>query len=216
MEKKKIVDLIKLEVLGCINQKDSEALSSAKETEAEFPWKELGDYQNLAALLPIAQKLEFPAAELKDKVAMKLYEIRDVIKAKLDAKKAIEEPEPEIQVEELNEIEEEEEIQLEEISSTAMKEVESTTIKEVEIPQVSVAEKPEVRRTVEEMPARVDHRVKTAVDRDMVERTVREYLKSNLEDQLSSVKQSISKNFYLSLIFFIITLILIVVVFLMK
>jgi hypothetical protein len=213
MEKKKIVDLIKLEVLGCINQKDSEALRSAKETETEFPWKELGDYQNLAALLPIALKLEFPVSELKDKVAMKLYEIRGEIKAKIDAKKALEEPEPLVLVEEPKEVEEEE-IHLEEISSTATKEAETSAIKEIEIPQVSVAEKTEIRRTVEEPTARIDHRVKAAVDKDMVERVVREYFKSNMEDQLSSVKQSISKNFYLSIIFFIITLILIVVLFL--
>jgi len=213
MEKKKIIDLIKLEVLGCINQKDSEVLHLAKETEVEFPWKELGEYQNLAALLPIALNLEFPAAELKDKVAMKLYEIRDEIKAKLDAKKALEEPEPLVLVEEPKEVEEEE-IHLEEISAPIIKEADSPSIKEVEIPQVSIAEKPEVRRTVEEPAPRIDHRVKAAVDKDMVERVVREYLKSNMEDQLSSVKQSISKNFYLSIIFFVIALILIVVLFL--
>jgi len=205
MEKKKIVDLIKLEVLGCINPKDSEALRSAKETEAEFPWKELGDYQNLAVLLPIALKLGFPTSELKDKVAMKLYEIRDEIKAKLDAKKAQEEPEPLVLVEEPKEVEEEE-IHLEEVGTPALK--------EVEIPQVSVAERTEVKRTVEEPVARIDHRIKAAVDKDMVERVVREYLKSNLEDHLNSLKQSISKNFILSLIFFIITLVLIVVLFL--
>lgn len=213
MEKKKIVDLIKLEVLGCINQKDSDALRSAKETEAEFPWKELGDYQNLAALLPIALKLEFPTAELKDKVAMKLYEIRDEIKAKLDAKKILEQPEQLVTVEEQKEPEAEE-INLEDVSPPALKEAESPVIKEFEMPQVSVAEKPEVRKMVEEPQPRIDHRVKAAVDKDMVERVVREYIKSNLEDQLSSLKQSISKNFYLSLIFFVITLILIVVLFL--
>jgi len=92
MEKKKAIDLIKLEVLDCLNNADAETLSLSKEVDSDFPWKELGEYQNLAAFLSVALPLEFPVSELKDKVALKLYNMRDEIKAKLDAKKALEKP----------------------------------------------------------------------------------------------------------------------------
>jgi hypothetical protein len=91
MEKKKLIELIKLEVLDCLNKADEETLRLSKEVDSDFPWKELGEYQNLAALLPVALPIEFPVSELKDKVALKLYNMRDEIKAKLDAKKIPEE-----------------------------------------------------------------------------------------------------------------------------
>ena len=202
MEKKKIIDLIKLEVLGCINEKDSAALQSSKETDADFPWKELGDYQNLAALLPSALELEFPKSELKDRVAVKLYSIRDEIKTKLDAKKAAEEPL--VLVEEEKQIEEEEGIQFEELSNP---------VKEIEVTPISVAEKAEVKRAIEDPPAKTDHRMKSFVDREMVDRAVRDYFNSNVESQMNSIRESISRNLTLSIIFFVLSLILIVISF---
>lgn len=204
MEKKKVIDLIKLEVLGCINEKDTASLQSSKETDTDFPWKEYGEYQNLAALLPSALELEFPKSELKDRVAVKLYSIRDEIKAKLDAKKAAEEPL--VLVEEEKLIEEEAGIQFEEVSAP---------VKEIEQPPVIVPEKTEVKKTIEEPVVKTDHRMKSSVDREMVDRAVRDYFNSNVESQINSIKESISRNLTLSIIFFVISLILIVVSFLM-
>ena len=92
MDKKKSLDLIKLEVLGCLNDKDKESLQAMKAEGEEFPWKVLGDYQNLIANLPLALELKYPASDIKDKTATKLYNIRDQIKAKVEAKKALEMP----------------------------------------------------------------------------------------------------------------------------
>ena len=69
-DKKKSLDLIKLEVLGCLTDKDKDNLQSLKAAGDEFPWKELGDFQNLLAFLPLTLELKYPATDLKDKTAI--------------------------------------------------------------------------------------------------------------------------------------------------
>jgi hypothetical protein len=201
MEKKKLIELIKLEVLDCLNNADAETLRLSKEVDSDFPWKELGEYQNLAALLPVALPIEFPVSELKDKVALKLYNMRDEIKAKLDAKKKLEEPPV------LQEVEEEivdEEIQLDEIN---------ITVQEEQVAQVSVPNKFEQKRIAEEVKA--DLRSKVTFDKELVEKTVKEYLKSHLEPELKLIRASIKRNLIISLALFAISLILIVILFVM-
>jgi len=204
MEKKKAIELIKLEVLYCLNESDSEALRISKEVDADFPWKELGEYQNLAALLPVALALEFPVSELKDKVALKLYNMRDEIKAKLDAKKALEKPPAPI-VEE--EIVVDEEINVDDIN-VSIQEEESDRV-------VSVAEKIEHKRMVEEIAVKTDLRSKVTIDKELVEKTVKEYLKSHFEPELRSIRKDIKRNLIISLALFVISLVLIVALFLM-
>jgi hypothetical protein len=201
MEKKKAIELIKLEVFDCLNNEDAEILRLSKEFDSDFPWKELGEYQNLAALLPVALTIEFPVGELKDKVALKLYNMRDDIKAKLDAKKKLEEPPV------LKEVEEEiveEEIQLDEINITPQEE---------EVVQVSVPNKFEQKRIAEEVKA--DLRSKVTFDKELVEKTVKEYLKSHLEPELKLIRDSIKRNLIISLALFAISFILIVILFVM-
>jgi hypothetical protein len=201
MEKKKAIELIKLEVFDCLNNEDAEILRLSKEFDSDFPWKELGEYQNLAALLPVALTIEFPVGELKDKVALKLYNMRDDIKAKLDAKKKLEEPPV------LKEVEEEivdEEIQLDEIN---------ITVQEEQVAQVSVPNKFEQKRIAEEVKA--DLRSKVTFDKELVEKTVKEYLKSHLEPELKLIRASIKRNLIISLALFAISLILIVILFVM-
>jgi len=202
MEKKKAIELIKLEVFDCLNNEDAEILRLSKEFDSDFPWKELGEYQNLAALLPVALTIEFPVGELKDKVALKLYNMRDEIKAKLDAKKKLEEPPV------LQEVEEEivdEEIQLDEIN---------ITVQEEQVAQVSVPNKFEQKRIAEEVKA--DLRSKVTFDKELVEKTVKEYLKSHFEPELKSIKSDIKRNFIISIVLFAISLILIAILLVMN
>jgi len=202
MEKKKLIELIKLEVLDCLNKADEETLRLSKEVDSDFPWKELGEYQNLAALLPVALPIEFPVSELKDKVALKLYNMRDEIKAKLDAKKIPEEiPVLQEVVEEIVE----EEIQLDEINITAQEE---------EVAQVSVANKFEQKRIAEEVKA--DLRSKVTFDKELVEKTVKEYLKFHFESELKSINAGIKRNLIISIVLFAISLILIAILFVMN
>ena len=202
MEKKKLIELIKLEVLDCLNNADAETLRLSKEVDSDFPWKELGEYQNLAALLPVALPIEFPVSELKDKVALKLYNMRDEIKAKLDAKKTSEEV-PVLQevVEEIVE----EEIQLDGINITDQEE---------EVAQVTVANKFEQKRIAEEVKA--DLRSKVTFDKELVEKTVKEYLKSHFEPELKSIKSDIKRNLIISIVLFAISLILIAILLVMN
>jgi len=202
MEKKKAIDLIKLEVLDCLNNADAETLSLSKEVDSDFPWKELGEYQNLAAFLSVALPLEFPVSELKDKVALKLYNMRDEIKAKLDAKKKLEEPP--VLVEEEKEIIDEEFI-VEEINVPVIEE---------EISPLSVSGRIEQKRT-EEISAKSDLRNKVTFDKELVEKTVKEYFKSHFEPELKSISNSMKRNFAISLVLFAISLILIVILFVM-
>jgi hypothetical protein len=202
MEKKKAIDLIKLEVLDCLNNADAETLSLSKEVDSDFPWKELGEYQNLAAFLSVALPLEFPVSELKDKVALKLYNMRDEIKAKLDAKKKLEEP-PVL-------VEEEKEI----IDEEFIVEEANVPVIEEEISPLSVSGRIEQKRT-EEISAKSDLRNKVTFDKELVEKTVKEYFKSHFEPELKSINNTMKRNFLISLALFAISLILIVILFVM-
>ena len=203
MEKKKAIDLIKLEVLDCLNNGDAETLRLSKQVDSDFPWKELGEYQNLAAFLSVALPLEFPVSELKDKVALKLYNMRDEIKAKLDAKKKLEEPP--VLVEE-EEIIVDEEITIDEINVPVIEE---------EIAPVAVAGRIEQKRIAEDVSIKTELRNKAAFDKELVEKTVKEYIKSHIEPELKSIRNSIKRNFIISLALFGISIILIVILFVM-
>lgn len=63
--------------LGSLNKEDIKELKSYLKSGSEFEWSELGEYQNLSAMLPAILNLENPPAHLKDKVARKLYRLRD-------------------------------------------------------------------------------------------------------------------------------------------
>jgi len=203
MEKKKAIDLIKLEVLDCLNNGDAETLRLSKQVDSDFPWKELGEYQNLAAFLSVALPLEFPVSELKDKVALKLYNMRDEIKAKLDAKKKLEEPP--VLVEE-EEIIVDEEITIDEINVPVVEE---------EIAPVAVAGRIEQKRIAEDVSIKTELRNKAAFDKELVEKTVKEYIKSHIEPELKLIKVNIKRNLIISLALFAISLILIVILFVM-
>ncbi|MDR3625860.1 MAG: anti-sigma factor [Ignavibacteriaceae bacterium] len=63
--------------LGCLDKDDLLLLEEYLQAGNEFPWQELGEYQNLVALLPSILNMETPGPELKDKVARKLYRIKN-------------------------------------------------------------------------------------------------------------------------------------------
>jgi hypothetical protein len=202
MEKKKAIDLIKLEVLDCLNDGDAETLRLSKEVDSDFPWKELGEYQNLAAFLSVALPIEFPVSELKDKVALKLYNMRDEIKAKLDAKKQLEEPPVLIEEEKIVD----EEIIIDEINVSVIEE---------EIAPVAVAGRIEQKRISEDVSLKTELRNKAAFDKELVEKAIKEYIKSHIEPELKSMKNSMKRNFIISLALFALSLVLIVILFVM-
>ncbi len=74
-------ELIYAGVLGCLDRADQSKLTEYINAGGELP-SNLGEFQNIAAMLPIILQAENPDPELKDKVARKLYRIKDEIREK--------------------------------------------------------------------------------------------------------------------------------------
>ncbi len=72
MENQRTTELIKLNALGNLNEKDSAELLKLMQTHKDFPWKLLGDYQNLATLFAVTVKQEIPSPKLKELVLAEL------------------------------------------------------------------------------------------------------------------------------------------------
>lgn len=65
---KEILDLIKVEALGCLSSKEKVILNKMRESESDFLWKELGEYQNLTALLSVVIPLQNPVSVLSEQI----------------------------------------------------------------------------------------------------------------------------------------------------
>ncbi len=72
MIKKKDIELIILEALGCPDEVDKKSLQFLKENDESFCWKELGECQNLSALLPSILIADNPSIETKEVLVRKL------------------------------------------------------------------------------------------------------------------------------------------------
>lgn len=76
MDKSRSVELIILEVLGCLDDKDRKILQVMKETDENFPWKVLAEYQNLSALLPSNLEIaNIPSSRVKEIMVKKLHSL---------------------------------------------------------------------------------------------------------------------------------------------
>ena len=213
MEKKKGIDLIKLEVLGCINEKDGENLRMMKESEVDFPWKELAEYQNLVSLLPSSLDIKYPDSELKDKTAMKLYNIRDEIKAKLDAKKPKEVPVAPV-VEETLEEKPPEPIVEQEINF--VEDEKPVVVKEDVKSDKDIPVKTEPEVLIQEQENKEAIVTKPGLDKEAVEKIMKEFIKSGIRPELEKIKTDVKNNRLLSIIFFASALILILLLFFIK
>jgi hypothetical protein len=76
-----INDLIYAYSLGCLDHEEHQKFVEYFYSGEEFNFLELGEYQNLASLLPSILTIETPDPQLKDKVAKKLYYLKDEIRA---------------------------------------------------------------------------------------------------------------------------------------
>ena len=65
--------------MGSTNMEDASELLQAMQTEKDFPWKEMGEYQNLAALISMVVNQESPMKNLKVRI---LSEIENIEKMK--------------------------------------------------------------------------------------------------------------------------------------
>jgi hypothetical protein len=95
IEEQKVIGMLQAKALGCLDDDDENQLQDFINAGHVFPWDELGVYQNVASLLPLALPLDIPDVELKDKVALRLIKLRDEQRAKKlfeEEKTVIEEP----------------------------------------------------------------------------------------------------------------------------
>lgn len=232
MEKKKIIELIKLEVLGCLTEKDKDSLKEMKLNTEEFPWKELAEYQKIVSFLPSVLEVKYPSDDLKDKTAMKLYNLRDEIKAKIDAKRAKEialhpvEEVPELQEklesEEKYELEEkvevEEKVLVEAEVGIQISEVQTSPIKEEPFKITSkYKEKIEAENFFQTTQENEEVVVSKQVpEKDLVEKIVRDYVNAHLKREIESIKNNIKKNRIITFILFVVALILMGILFFIK
>jgi hypothetical protein len=63
--------------LGCLDHEDFLKVLNHLRGGEEYPYQELGEYQNLASLLPSFLEIEIPDQSVKDKVARKLYRLKE-------------------------------------------------------------------------------------------------------------------------------------------
>jgi len=75
-------ELLQAKALGCLDPEDDALITKLMKEDENFPWQELGHYQNLVAFLPTILDIEVPEPEVKDNVARKLYELGEKIKAR--------------------------------------------------------------------------------------------------------------------------------------
>ena len=75
-------ELIYAFAFGCLDLEEQSAFLDYQSQDPNFDWNQLGEYQNLAALLPSILTIENPDTNVKIKVAKKLYSFKDEIRAK--------------------------------------------------------------------------------------------------------------------------------------
>jgi len=80
IDEHKIIGMLQAKALGCLDAEENKELQEFIDAGHVFPWDELGSYQNVASLLPLALQLELPDAELKDRVALKLIKLSEQLR----------------------------------------------------------------------------------------------------------------------------------------
>src|SRR5690606_23143689 len=83
--KNETAELIYPFVLGSFDfEEEIKTFNKFKGTEP-FPWKLLGDYQNLVSLLPVILELEFPTEKTNEKISNKIYHLKSIKEEKVTA-----------------------------------------------------------------------------------------------------------------------------------
>lgn len=78
MDEKKFLEWLHAYALGCLDVDETiEIVQYLKTNPPNYNWQELGDLQNLTSLLPSILTYEAPAPQLKDRVARKLYRLKE-------------------------------------------------------------------------------------------------------------------------------------------
>jgi len=76
--KNEIVELIYPFALGCLSDEEQVKTFNRFKASEPFPWKLLGEYQNLVALLPVILDLEKPSEETGEKILNRIYHLKSL------------------------------------------------------------------------------------------------------------------------------------------
>ena len=77
MDKKRVTELILLQAAGSTNEQEQEELKILQETEKNFPWNKLADFQNKISLMPSVLSTETPSEEIKESFLKKMDSVSD-------------------------------------------------------------------------------------------------------------------------------------------
>lgn len=69
--------------VGCMDKENFEQFKDYMQSGGELPNEEMGELQNIVAMIPVILDLENPDPALKDNVAKKLIEMKDEIKSRI-------------------------------------------------------------------------------------------------------------------------------------
>ncbi|MCX7874951.1 MAG: anti-sigma factor [Melioribacteraceae bacterium] len=69
--------------VGCMDKQNFVQFKEYMQQDGDLPEGEMGELQNIVAMIPIILDIEIPHPSIKDKVAKRLIEIKDEIKAKI-------------------------------------------------------------------------------------------------------------------------------------
>jgi len=217
VDKNKAIELLKARTLGCLTKDEDAEFKEYMENGEDFPWDVLGEYQNLTAMLPILLQLELPDAELKDNVARKLYKIIEELKAKqqaeltpvADTKPEPTEAESEIEIEtEQNE----EEVLAEEPIKFSLED--GSTLSESNLSSgssESTLDLAPAEQIVEEKSGK--EKVEKIVDEKLERQRTIDYIQSYYKEEAASQEGAIKKTKLFSIILFVVSLILLAVVY---
>ncbi len=208
MDKNSATKLIKAKALGCLEQIEEIELSEFMETAEEFPWAELGEYQNLVSLLPLYLPLELPGNEVKDNLVYKLTELRNqLFPVQEEEKEIVEEKSP--SVEEEN-IPDEVEINMQDFDTNVEPDL---SIQDDVIPDEP---EEEILETKEEISSERRPPFKKELfdeQREKSDRRIRENIKK-LDDEIAELEQTVKRNFMISLGVFVVLIVIVIFIYL--
>ena len=203
MDRNKSVDLIKSYVLGCLNPEVEKGLKSLMEDTENFPLQELGQYQNLVAMLPLNLSLETPGAEVKANISRKISELR----AEPESPKQVEE----VVISDQILLDDDEQVfiyespqetpeMFEEVSENAEVLIEENiAAKETLTPLKRKAEKIEkvMPKTTEEH--RRGNKMRDVLDKEEFEKMIKEYIDAYYLKMFEDMREESKKTFYIAI-----------------
>jgi len=203
MDRNKSVDLIKSYVLGCLNPEVEKELKSLMEDTENFPLQELGQYQNLVAMLPLNLSLETPGAEVKANISRKISELR----AEPESPKQVEE----VVISDQILLDDDEQVfiyespqetpeMFEEVSeNTEVLIEENIAAKETLTPLKRKAEKIEkvMPKTAEEH--KRGNKMRDVLDKEEFEKMIKEYIDAYYLKMFEDMREESKKTFYIAI-----------------